>query len=720
MGLNANGHYEIEDIAFYNTSIVTETGRYYKKNGLYTKAPKDSRDYKQFWDIEEDRRLNGMKIPGKLLYINEVINKGTNEERTIKVEKLQEIHITGEHYGFLNYARIKRVKEEDLIALRQFVTKDSHLLKHSRKVAKKDYDFPAFIDGQYHWFKAKEFAQKIGLHIVMCKARRKGFSYMEGWDSADTVNMIPYSTVLIGAYDYKYITLGNQMMGMAKRYLDFLELETDFGRGFIKEGLEHIRLGYKLTEEGQKEFGYLSELVALSFMNNPDAAAGKDAVKIKLEECGKFPNLKEALDITTSTTEDGSLSTGFITMFGTGGTKDANWADFETIYYNPEAHGCMMFNNIWDDGAEGSSCGFFYPQEMGDPEFVDQHGNSNKIEALASFEIKKAQAKKVKTNSEYLRWVGQRARNGKEAFANGSDNIFPAIELLDQLQRVEHDPDFKYLPRVGVISCTDKGLKFKLNSDIEILGGRTHDPIFNFPLKDKQDVNGCYVEWISPYRDPNTGKIPKGLYRIWHDPYAHDIGAKDLTIKHSLGATYVYEVLNNITPGGGDYLVACYNGRPERVDDYNEHLLNIVEYWNGELMFENDRGDVQGFFGRAKKLHLLADEPDLQFIKELQGTTKRGKGINMTVKRKEKGAVYIRDWLVTKRGKDHKGVVKLNLHYIYDPALLRELLKWNLKGNFDRVSTLLVGMYDAKEQFDKEIKLPPNPNKKDFFDRDLF
>lgn len=707
MGLNANGHYEIEDIAFCNTSEVTESGKYFKKNGIYTKAPQGSREFKEFWDREEDRRRNGMTIPGKLVYKN-------------GIPEMQKVHITGEHYGFLNYARIKRVKEEDIAALKQFMFKDSHLLKNSRKVAKKDFDFPAFIDGQYHWFTAKKFAQSIGLHLVMCKARRKGFSYMEGWDTADTINMNPSALVLVCAYDYKYITLGNQMMGMAKKYLDFLELETDFGRGFIKEGLDHIRMGYKLSDEGQKEFGYLSEAIALSHMNNPDAAAGKDADKIKFEECGKFPNLKESLDITLSTTEDGSIKTGFITMFGTGGTKDANWADFEEIYYNPEAYGCMMFNNVWDDGGEGTSCGFFYPQEMGDPLFVDEHGNSNGTKALESFEKEKSIAKKTKTNAQYLRWVGQRARNGKEAFSNGSDNIFPAIEILDQLQRVEHDPDIKFLHRAGVLVTTPHGVRFKSNEELKHLNQPIHDPIFNFPLKDKQDVDGCYVEWISPYRDPSTGLIPKGLYRIWNDPYAHDMDKKDLTIKHSLGSSYVYERMNNFTPGRGDCFIACYNGRPPRMDDYNENLLKIAEYVNGEIMFENDRGDLKGYATRKRKLHLLADQPDLEWVAELKGKTNRDKGMSMTTARKEKAAIYLRDWLLEVRGKDTNGNPKLNLHYIYDPALLRELLKWNLKGNFDRVSTLLVGMFDMKECFNKEIKVPKIEDKTDFFNRDLY
>ena len=706
MPFNSSGLYEIEDISFVNTSLFNEAARFFKKNGCYTKAPEGSRDFNQHWDIEEDRLKNGMSAPGQLINLN-------------GIPTIKEIHITGEHYGFLNYGRILRTKEDDINNLKN-VVKDSPLLQNARKVGKKDLDFPSFLDGQYHWFKAKEFAAENGLNIVMSKSRRKGYSYMEGWDCALTINMNRFVTVLIGAYDYKYITLGNQIMPMAKRYLDFLELNTDFRRGYLKEQPEHIKMGYKRPTEGNKEFGYRSELVGVSFMNNPDAAVGKDAIKIKFEECGKFPNLKEALDVTLSTTEDGSIITGQIIMFGTGGTDDANWADFEDIYYNPTKYNCMAFDNVWDEAARGNGVGFFHPQQIGDPAFVDKHGNSLVENAITYSEDQRNKKKKNLTNAEYLKYIGQRARNPKEAFASGSDNIFPSAELLDQLNKVKHDPDYKYLLRQGELIRKETGIKFEHNHILSEKGLKIHDPVLEFPLKSGQDVTGCYVEWISPYRDKTTGEIPKGLYRVWHDPYAHDKNKKDITIKDSLGATYVYERLNNITPGKGDYLVASYVGRPERMDDYNENLLKICEYWNAELMFENDRGDVKRYFSVNKKLHLLANEPDLEWEAELRGKTNRGKGMNMTEKRKAKGAIYLRDWLLEKRGKDVFGNEKLNLHYIYDASLLNELLKWNNKGNFDRVSSLLVGMFDAKECFNREIKVPQTINKNSFFNRPLF
>lgn len=707
MGFNAQGLYELEDIAFVNTSLFTEAARHYKKYGCYTTAPQGSKDYTDFWDIEEERRKNGMTAPGKLIT---VIENGK------PVQKIQEVHITGKHYGFLNYGRILLTKDIDTVEAKYLTGSN---VKNVRKVGKKTIDFPRFIDGQYNWWKAKEFASKIGLHVIACKARRKGFSYMEGFDCADEINMNPFITCLVTAFDMKYLTKGNQILPMAKRYLDWMEDNTDFNRGYIKEEIDHIKLGFKKQGEGHKEYGYKSELIGVSLMNNPDAAAGKDAVLIKFEESGKNPILKEALSITMSTTEDGSVITGRIDVFGTGGTKDANWADFEEIYYNPEGFGFMAFDNIWDDASTGTGCGFFYPQQIGDPDHLDEHGNSLVEDALKIDAIKEEQAKRTKSQSDFIRWRAQRGRCGKEAFSSGSDNIFPTADIVDQRSIVEHNADYKYLGRAGQLLRTDKGIRFKLNAVLKEEGIKVYDPIFNFPLKNGQDPTGTYVEWYSPYKDVR-GKVPNGLYRIFHDPYAHDKDTKEITIKDSLGAAYVYMRPNNIVQGGGDILVACYVGRPARVDDYNEILLRMAEYWNAGVMFENDRGDVEGYFKRAKASHLLIDTPEFKTLTALQGKTNRGKGVNMNENRKANAAIFLRDWLTQPRDKDSFGNVKTNLHYIFDAALLSELLKWNPKGNFDRVSALLVGMLDIKESFNVKIEEATKANTESFFNKKLF
>lgn len=78
--------------------------------------------------------------------------------------------------------------------------------------------------------------------------------------------------------------------------------------------------------------------------------------------------------------------------------------------------------------------------------------------------------------------------------------------------------------------------------------------------------------------------------------------------------------------------------------------------------------------------------------------------MHMTEARKRQGEIYIRDWLNTVRSTDESGKQLLNLHKIYDPALLTELIKFNHSGNFDRVMAFMIGMYHTRELYNSEVK----------------
>ena len=78
--------------------------------------------------------------------------------------------------------------------------------------------------------------------------------------------------------------------------------------------------------------------------------------------------------------------------------------------------------------------------------------------------------------------------------------------------------------------------------------------------------------------------------------------------------------------------------------------------------------------------------------------------MHMTEAIKRQGEIYIRDWLNTVRNTDENGKQLLNLHKIYDPGLLMELIKFNHVGNFDRVMALMIGMYHTRELYNSEVK----------------
>lgn len=679
-------HY-YEDITFANTQEFRRDALHFLKHGCYTFAPKNSYEYNEYWDEQERRRKEGFSVAG--------------------------VHITGEHYGYLNFAQIKLTKKQNFDS-------DELLSKGSKVAGQKIITFPDFYDGDYHYFKAREKALELGLHLCVGKARRKGYSYKNGWIAANKADLYPDSITVLAAYDAKYL-FPEGTMGMAKNYLDFINKHTDWNKGRLKNAEDHIKIGYK-EKDGVVEYGYKSQIIAVSCgPNNPGAARGKDGTLILFEEAGKFNNLLAALSSTRPTVEDGAFVTGQIIIFGTGGDGDSNWADFEEIFYNPELYNMMPFVNIWDDNATNSNCGFFVPQTMNMPGFIDKDGNSLTDKALQAEKAYRQHIKDTaKSNSTLVTHTMEYPLKPSEAFSRSSENIFPTILLDEQLRRVQNDPNIKYLGRCGFPIPTANGIKFitEKSNNIE------YKPVLNFPLKKNDDVEGCFIEWQPPYRDPKTGMIPKGLYRIWNDPYAQDKDKDKIKAIDSLGATYVYERANTFTATRGDILVGAYIGRPDKMDDYNENLLRIAQYYGGDygcVMFENDRGDVKNYFKKNKAYDLLADEPEVVWKKELQTTASgRQKGIMMNDKRKGTGAMYLRDWLLTKRSTSADGTDILNLHYIYDEGLLNELLKWNKNGNFDRVSSLLVGMYDYKETDHQEIQQALDENADDFFNRDLF
>tara|TARA_B110000211_G_C13694670_1_gene384671 strand:- start:5 stop:295 length:291 start_codon:yes stop_codon:yes gene_type:complete len=88
--------------------------------------------------------------------------------------------------------------------------------------------------------------------------------------------------------------------------------------------------------------------------------------------------------------------------------------------------------------------------------------------------------------------------------------------------------------------------------------------------------------------------------------------------------------------------------------------------------------------------------------------------------RKGQAEIYLRDWLKTSRGRSESGETKLNLHQIFDIGLIDELIKYNRRGNFDRVSALMVGMFHLKDLHSKEVQVVEQLNDNTFFDRVFF
>lgn len=716
--------YEAETIQFIDTDVFRQAALNYLETGEYCPYDPiyDKRQYELWWDREEHRCKYGMTAYCRV-----------DDEGNYKL-----LHCPARLYGFLNYAIMLMLNDvdaddpdgdEDLdyevveTVSREAENRMDELLEglSTVKTGEKIVSLPRFFDAQYHIAVAREFARKLGKHFFYGKARRKGQSYWNAWCAFHNYNFYPDTTTIQAAYDKAYLTKGKGLFKMVKLYADHINKTTDWNRSKLKDTTEWIRSGYQL-EGSTIEYGYKAEVLAVSAQHNEDVTIGKDCLEVQYEELGKFPNFKQSFGVTTSTAQAGDYQTGQIIGWGTGGTKEANWEHFADVFYNPDNYDALVCNNIWDQGAVGTGCCYFYPHVQSLEGHMDEYGNTNYESAWASFLAKKEEKrKKTSDEQDFTTWCGQRANSGEEAFARNSSNIFDSEAIQAQLHYIVRNKKVLQAQREGIFVRGKNGVvRLKTNAEIRNTGGIPHSPIYDFPLKKDTDVHGCWVIWIDPYRDKD-GRVPKNLYVGLQDPYAHDKDPKELTTRHSLGATYLFEVENNITPFGGGIPVGAYVGRPPKLDYYNHQVMLGLEYWNAKMIFENNTGDTKSYMQRMNRLQYLFEEPELEFDRDISGRTGRGYGINMTDKKKSKGALYLRDLLSTALGKDNMtGEEKTLLNYIYDPALLKELLKWSLKGNFDRVSAWLVFMFIIKQLEYEGTKPKLASSGNSFFNRKLF
>jgi hypothetical protein len=680
------------DFDFINTQLFTEVARFYDKYGRYTHFEVDSPEWNRFREREEYRRRFGLTMPCKL-----------------KNGKIENLHITGKHYNFLNYGRIISIDEDSIN------TKVS--------TADKSESFPRFFGSQYWYYQSKEFARNNGYNMIVGKSRRGGFSYMEGIDSADTINLEPNTIIVHAAYLSEYVTTGRAISKMAQNQLNFYEKHTPFirggfnkdgsPRGLLKKTVDELEVGFK--EADGTEAGYLSMILAVSAKDNPDVTMGKDCRDIKLEELSNFPNLEKTLDISEPTTRAGSYKTGTITGFGTGGSREGNWIQFEKLFYNPELYKFMPFENVWDKDSRHKVCGFFKPYWTsleGVDEFgnfaMDKDGNSNYEVAIRISDAER-EAKRLADTTEdsYAIHCAMNANYPSESFSTGIENLFTSPDLNTHINNIRNNPDFKWY-RDGMLVKDDKGIiLFKTNEVLKLDGTKIHQFIENVPFRKGDDIHGCIREFFPPYTLSEEGdRIPNDLYYVCYDPVGIDKKIKEVTTKNSLNSIYVIMYPNNISNSPGDIICASYVGRTEQMDDVDRIALLLCERYNAKMLVETNRGVTVANFRRWGMLKWLYRNPMSIITEKLKENMNADYGIDISGKEmSDNGALYLKDWLYSPVGVDDKtGKIRYIFHYIYDVPTLLEIQKFSSQGNYDRVKSLEVAMYQRMAYKTKNIK----------------
>lgn len=699
---------------FVNTELFNEAARTYQATGKYTQFKVDSIPHRQFRRRECDRRRNGFSAPC-----------WQNPDGSI-----EDVWITGGHYNFLNYTRMERTDESSVIVTEHGAT------------AKKIYSFPSFIDAQFWTWQIIEFCRRNGLHLIIDKTRRGGFSYIMAADSSNEVNLSKHKVVIHVAADNKYLIKQGGLSDFAVNNLKFFEEKTPFKRGIFSPTTDSFKLGYRMKNGVEADDSWSSSLLSVSANNNPDCAIGKDAVTIKVEELSTMQNFDEFMNVTEPTMTVGTRTTGTLMAWGT--ATAANMQIFEQNFYNPRAFGFMAFENVFDNDARNEVCGFFKSYawglegEIDGVKGFDENGNSNLRIGLQLAARERIEKKKTaKTFAEYLNYLGQRALFPAESFSSASENIFSSEALNKFEDKLRVDNSYKFYTDGELFEDGTKKIYFKSNARIRIENPdmKTYDYIQGVPRRGNEDPHGCIRVWFAPeyeeiyINDRLIRSIIPGTYVAVYDPVGIDKDKKEITDRHSHNSIFVIEMPRERN-GFKPKLCAAYYGRTERLEEADEKFYRLCKWYNciGTGLVEINRGETVSNFRKWKATKYLGYEPLYVWDSAVKEKVSTSYGYNIgSGPKKLDGLRLLKEFLYEVIGKNEFGEDIYVFERFLDYQTILELKKFNAEDNFDRISSLiLLGIYwksidiKGKRELASRKKVTEENDKTDIFNRQWF
>ncbi len=655
-------------LRFLNSAVFQEEGRHFLRHGYYTSAPFGTKDYNDYWDIQEERVLNGYTVGG--------------------------IRVTGRHYFYLNFCLIKaRPIDPNTGAEKQ---------GENRKII----TLPRFLDHNFYWFHEFERCAAEGPFknyekkgMINAKSRRKGFTYqVTGGVYGYNYNFVPASMNILAAYEKGHYKVTLDGIHFSINHVNRI---TDWGKKKDKlNKRDHFRASFvmKNPETGiEVEDGYMSEIQAVSFKDNPFKSIGESTDVMGFEEAGKFEHLLTAYTISEPTFRDGDIMTGIPLIWGTGGDMEKGTADFAEMFYNPEPYGLQSYENIYDENATGE-CGWFvddmwyypgsvlkkhfvtdkYGEKIEKEEvlpFVDQQGNSHRDLAEVSLDTKREKRRKG-SRSAYNKFITQQPKTPAEAFLRVQGTMFDTVRASARLSYILTN-QAKFIDSIwrAELSVDPLNQKIKFQYSLEDI------PIYDFPIKDNKKKGA--IEIFEPPVTDEGGMVMSGRYIAAIDPYDDDESTTS-----SVGSILVMDLLT-------DRIVCHYKGRPPTADQFFETCRRIIKYYNATANYERNKKGLYGYLYNKSQLHLLIDEPEILKDKGISKANTFGnnsKGTYGSTPVIIYGLQRAVQWMSATAYGEEEGSEVTNLDKIRSIPLLNEIIAWNPNDNFDDISALLLLM----------------------------
>lgn len=680
-----------------NTQYFSEAANDMRKNKwvAYTKAPRGSREYNEYWEEQEKRCILGYSVG--------------------------DMWIPGKFYYYLNFTPIWRIPDS---ALGLAMIKENENIKGevSNPIMKKILDFPKFMEIDYEWWNFKHIAwyggEFMGIkspgakHMCALKTRGAGWSYKEASEGNWNYNFEYGSKSYYFASTKEYL-IKDGILSKVKEMLDFTNKYIPrWKKNRMKRDNPMYYKASYLTKDG-KEDGPGSEIFGL-IIKDPDLVRGKRGIKITYEEGGSFKNLKRALGISVGNIKDGGFTVGQISVFGTGGEEGEDIEGLDDVFRNPHGYDMLAFPNVWEPDMEQSECGLFIPCYRANIKFMDGDGNVDVEGAIANEEGEREKKRKLPDPKEIDMRIAEYPYTPGDALQRLTLNPFNVTEINKRINYMKsHWTEIQMLLRHGDIGLNKDGEpEFTVNPDAR--------PIQTYPHKAGDDLSGCVTVYEEPYKNEH-GVTPEGMYFITVDP-AYKEETDDIT---SLFCLRVWKNYNIHDPKNEGLPIAWFRGRREDFEAIYQIIFLLADWYNCKIQSEI-AGGGQGIIDYAKrpdvrKSEKLEYEPEMVMAAEdaKKQTGNATRFMNMPDEKKRMGLTYLVGWTMQKRAGYDDGRVVRNIDRYMDIVGLIEMTKWKPKINADTISADILAMFMLKEYvFKAEEQAASDPNS--FFNRTLF
>lgn len=541
----------------FNPSWFTEARDTFVRTGHYTRFRRNSRSWRAFWKEQFIRCKYGMTSHGYT--------------------------ITGDHYYFLNFYRLKDLDNVEEAGMgRQEI-------------------FPNFLEGQYEWFHYLKLARKLRMNACMMKARGAGYSEIEASIISNSYNVIKGSINVCTAFAQTQL---DKLLEKVWANINWLYYNTDGGMAHLSQAKNSNylrRASHYEIRDGQKiEVGWGSQIQGI-ITDKPGKLRGDRTDILMFEECGLWPQFTKAYTQADALVGQIGRQWGLRLMGGTGGETGPQMEGLRKMYYEPQLFGVLPYRHNFTKNGEYAITSFFLPafRTIKELSLLDSRGWLDDEDGKAYFN--KTRDLKAQDPKEFTTFCAEYCFDGEEAFSLEGNNKFNKILIAEQLANIRIHKDspkpergtLEYIFKNGQHSRENiTGLRWIKNNsgDVQII----EHPIWTQVSYDEEGNELKYEKM-------------NGLYVAGIDSI--DLGMEDTSALTKDPSNFCIVIKRRQFGLKDPTYVAMYKARPNDVRDAYKTAIKLLQYYNCKANLEATRVSMLSWAREKKYLNYFMYRP---------------------------------------------------------------------------------------------------------------